>query len=162
MISSAILEFLDRSLILIYLFIREDENVSNIKFIWIFSFDYVFRCIFYFIFRELKINEYHMPNVFIFNSVLLLTNGFISLYIYLYERKENVQIFHLILIFSRVLINTIIDNLNYNVFKLKYIHPSKFMFLRGLLNSILFIIFSVVLYFFHKMVKNGYFLLYQI
>ena len=148
MLFSYILEFLERSLILIYLFVLEDEKVYDIKFIWIFSFDYVFRCIFSFMLKKLKINDYLIPNIYIFNSLLLLINGFISLYIYLYDRNQNLQIFHLILIFSKILINTIIDNLNYNLFISKYIHPPKLMFGRGLLNFVFFIIFSVVLYFF--------------
>ena len=145
---SSILEFLDRSLILIYLFVRKDKKVYDIQFIWIFSFDYAFRCIFYFIFKKLKINEYLISNIYIFNSLLLLTNGFISLYIYLYDRNQNLQIFHLILIFSKVLIKIIIDNLNYNLIRSEFLFPLKLMSVRGLFNFVYFIIFSVVLYIF--------------
>ena len=145
---SSILEFLDRSLILIYLFVREDKKVYDIQFIWIFSFDYAFRCIFYFIFKKLKINDYLISNIYIFNFLLLLTNGIISLYIYLYHTNQNLQIFHLILIFSKVLIKIIIDNLNYNLIIFRYLSPLKIMFARGLIDFVFFIILSVVLYIF--------------
>ena len=50
---SFILEFLDKSLILICLLIKEDEKILDTQFIWISSFDYPLRCIFYLILKNI-------------------------------------------------------------------------------------------------------------
>ena len=56
LIFSFILEFLDKSLILICLLIQEDEKFLDTQFILIFSFDYPFRCIFYSILKNILKN----------------------------------------------------------------------------------------------------------
>ena len=155
LIFSFILEFLDKSLILICLLIQEDEKFLDTQFIWIFSFDYPFRCIFYSILknilRKMKVNTARFQNIFICNSYILLTNCSLSLY-YLYVINASIQNFKLItIIFSRILIRAIMDNENYYLLKYKNIHISKLMLFRGITNFALFIIFSIGLFFW----RNG-------
>ena len=151
----SILDFLDKSLILICLLFIEDETILDSKYIWMFSFHYALRCIPHFFLKKCNLNH-NFPNIYIFNFFLLLANGSIPLYNYLYVRKVNIKIY-LFIIFSRILIETIMDNISYYIFILNDYHPVKFMPFRGSINRFLFLIFSFVIYFFSKNGDNWVF-----
>ena len=152
---STILDFVDKILILIWLLFLEDKKVLDTKFVWMLSFDYAFRCIIYLILGKLKYTD-RIPNIFILNCVLLLASGFFSL-CYSCWGKPNIQYFQLIIIVLRILIIIIMDNINYYIFKYKGLSPSKFMLIRGTINTVLSVIFSVIFYFFSKKGKEWVF-----
>ena len=114
------------------------------------SFDYALRCLFYLLLKKFNA-KHHFPNVYIFNCFLLLPSGFISLYNNLYWKKESIGIF-ISLIFLRISIKIVMDNINFYIFRYKGYHPSKFIPYRGIINTIFFPIFSGILY---LSLKNG-------
>lgn len=152
---TSILDFLDKILILIWILFKEDKKVLDTKFVWMLSFDYTLRSIVYLILKKLG-HVSSFPNIFILNCLLLFANGSFSL-CYSYWGKPSIQTFQLIIIGLRILIIVIMDNVNRFIFIMRGYHPSRFLFWRGVINSVLFVIFSTILYFYSKNGKEWVF-----
>ena len=119
------------------------------------SFDYALRCIIYLILKKFK-HVSRFPNIFILNCLLLLANGSFSL-CYSYWGKPSIQTFQLIIIGLRILIIVIMDNVNSFLFNTRFFHPSRFLCFRGVINIVLFGIFSIILYYNSKNGKEWVF-----
>ena len=150
---SFFLEFLEKSLTLNVLHFIEDKKVLDTNFIWVFSLDYVLRCMLPFILEKISRRKSYFSKIFIVNSLILLISGLASFYV-IFER---IQYYQILIILIKVLIFVIMDNLNYYIFKNKNYHPFVLMSLRNILNIALFLIFSVVLYLFSEGFKQWVF-----
>ena len=146
LIVSFFLEFIEKSLTLTVLHFIEDKKVLDTNFFWVFSFDYVLRCMLTFILDKITRRNSYFSKILIVNSLVLLISGLASFYV-IFER---IQYYQILIIVIKVLIFVIMDSLNYHIIKNKNYHPFLLMSIRGIVNFVLFVIFLVVLLLFTK------------
>ena len=146
LIVSFFLEFIEKSLTLTVLHFIEDKKVLDTNFFWVFSLDYVLRCMLPFILDKIARRNSYISKILIVNSLILLISGLASFYV-IFER---IQYYQILIIVIKVLIFVIMDSLNYHIMKNKNYHPFVLMSIRGIVNFVLFVIFLVVLLLFSK------------